>query len=166
METETGCCYVILFSNGFVKGGKSRDILKRYKTHKATATALGISVKEAFYTEPHGDYHANEKRLLSALATVSESRVGEFFRGIPKESAIKALDSLGFGMNAIDECYDKRWFIMAQDALVSLAKDNDLTGRSLRVLLYLMGRLDFENFIQVPQVEIAEELNLDRKSVV
>jgi hypothetical protein len=165
MNTETGYCYVVLFSNGFVKGGKSRDVFKRYRTHKATAAALGMSVKGAFYTEPHQDYHASEKQLLSALSAASESRVGEFFRGVPEESAVEALDSLGLGMNAIEECYDKRWFIMAQDALVALAKDNDLTGRSLRVLLYLLGRLDFENFIQVAQIEIADDLNLHKQAV-
>jgi hypothetical protein len=29
----------------------------------------------------------------------------------------------------------------------------------------LLGRLDFENFIQVPQVEIADELNLHKQAV-
>jgi DNA-binding MarR family transcriptional regulator len=165
MNTETGYCYIVLFSNGFVKGGKSRDVLKRCKTHRATAAALGLSVKGAFYTEPHGDYHANEKRLLSALAEVSENRVGEFFRGVEKTAALEALGSLGYGLNTIEECYDKRWFIMAQDALVILAKDKDLTLEPKNVLLYLLSQLDFENFMHVPQVEIAEALGMDKSKV-
>ena len=68
-------------------------------------------------------------------------------------------------IKSIDECYDRRWFIMAQDALLMLATDDELTGKSLKVLLYLLARLDFENFIQVPQVEIANELKLHKQDV-
>ena len=31
--------------------------------------------------------------------------------------------------------------------------------------MYLFSRLDFENYIQVPQVEIAEDLNMHKQSV-
>jgi predicted transcriptional regulator len=165
MNTGDGCCYIVLFSNGFVKGGKSRDFFKRYKTHKAMAAALGLSVKGAFYTEPHGDYHANERQLLFALAKAAESWVGEFFRGIEEAAAIQALKSLGHGLNTIEECYGERWFIMAQDALVLLAKDKDLTLEPKNVLLYLLSQLDFENFMHVPQVEIAEALGMDKAKV-
>ena len=119
MNTEVGFCYIVLFSNGFVKGGKTKDIFKRYKTHKATAIALGISVKKAFYTEFHPDYHANEKRLLSALSAASKERVGEFFRGVTEISAVQALNSLGFRINSIEECV---LGMMSQDAMLFLAR--------------------------------------------
>ncbi len=95
-----------------------------------------------------------KKRLLASV----DLATGEILQGVPVWVA-------GQKKTAFTKLYDKRWFIMAQDALVALAKDNDLTGRSLRVLLYLLGRLDFENFIQVPQVEIADELNLHKQAV-
>jgi predicted transcriptional regulator len=162
MNTESGFCYVVVFSNGFIKGGKSGDIFKRYKTHKATATALGISVKRAFYTEPHSEYHSNEKRLLSALSAVSEERVGEFFRGTSEDSAIEVLCSLGLEISLIEECI---LGMMSQDALLALAKDKELTLAPKNVLLYLLSQLDFENFIQVPQVEIANALDMDKAKV-
>jgi predicted transcriptional regulator len=40
----------------------------------------------------------------------------------------------------------------------ALAMDIRLDGVDLRVFLYLTSRLDFENFLQVPQAEIAEAL--------
>ncbi len=52
-----------------------------------------------------------------------------------------------------------------RDAFLMLARDGELTGKSLKVLLYLLARLDFENFIQVPQVEIADEMNLHKQAV-
>ncbi len=158
MNTETGYCYVVLFSNGFVKGGKSRDVFKRYKTHKATAAALGISVKGAFYTEPHEDYHANEKRLLSTLSMVSESRVGEFFRGVAEKSAVEALNSLGFGMNVIEN----GWFMAFQDSFEELAKDRELWGQPMAILCYLFSKLDFENDIAIQQADIAKALEIDK----
>ena len=54
---------------------------------------------------------------------------------------------------------------MAQAALMTLAKDKELTGRPRRVLDYLMAVLDFENFVQVSQADIAEELDLHRPDV-
>lgn len=144
MNTELGYCYIVLFSNSFVKGGKSRDFFKRYKTHKTTAAALGLSIKGAFYTQPHGDYHANEKRLLLALAEASQHRVGEFFRGVDETTAVEALSSLGHGLNVIREFYGERWFIAGQEAFEALAKDRELWGQPTAVLHFLLGKLDFE----------------------
>lgn len=160
MNAELGFCYIIMYSNGFIKGGKSRDVFKRYKTHKATAIALGISVKKAFYTEPHPTYHANEKRLLSALAAASEERVGEFFRGATEDSAIKALGSLGLGISLIEESP----FGISPEAFLALA-NSGLGMEARRVLDILLARLDFENWVHLPQAEIATMLNMQRSHV-
>lgn len=61
--------------------------------------------------------------------------------------------------------YGTRWYMSSQDALEAIAKDPDMTGQVLRVFLYLCSRLDFENFIQVPQVEVAEELGIGKDRV-
>lgn len=53
----------------------------------------------------------------------------------------------------------------SQDAVLALAQDKDLAGRPTRVLLYMLARLDFENFILVPQSEVASALQLDRGNV-
>lgn len=58
-----------------------------------------------------------------------------------------------------------RFFMANQDALVEIAKDKDLTLEPKNVLLYLFGKLDFENYIQVPQVEISKALNMDKSKV-
>lgn len=161
MNIQTGYCYIVLFSNGFVKGGKSRDVFKRYKTHKATAAALGLSVKSAFYTGPHGDYHASEKRLLSALAEASEHRVGEFFRGVEAAAALEALDSLGYGLNAIEDYYDGRGLILAQEALLKLATNSaNMTLSDLRVFHCLLAHVDHENFVLTSQAEMAEKIGM------
>jgi hypothetical protein len=56
--------------------------------------------------------------------------------------------------------YGKGWYMQSQDAVLALAQDKELAGRPTRVLLYLLARLDYENFIHIPQVDIAEALEL------
>ena len=48
------------------------------------------------------------------------------------------------------------WFMVFQDGLQRLAADGSLTARQLRVLIFLMSRLSFENYIHVAQTEIAQ----------
>jgi len=54
---------------------------------------------------------------------------------------------------------------MSQGAFQLIAADRELTLEPKNVLLYLFSRLDFDNFIQVPQFEIAEALKMDKAKV-
>ena len=110
--------------------------------------------------EPHPAYCANEKRLLSALAAVSEERVGEFFRGATEDSAIEALDSLGLGRMSIEECI----FGMPKNGLEALAAFR-LTGETYSVMLHLMSKLSFDNWINVTQADIGKKLGLSQPNV-
>jgi len=56
--------------------------------------------------------------------------------------------------------YGRKWFMQSQDAVLLLAQDKELAGQPTRVLLYLLARLDFENFIYVKQTDIAEALEI------
>jgi DNA-binding transcriptional ArsR family regulator len=61
--------------------------------------------------------------------------------------------------------YSKGWVMNSQEALELLASDQDLTKESLRVLMFLMARLDFENWIQVTQIEISEKLGIKKPNI-
>jgi len=61
--------------------------------------------------------------------------------------------------------YAKGWVMNSQEALELLATDKELTGENYRVLLFLLSRLDFENWIQITQSEIAEKLDLKKQNV-
>jgi chromosome condensin MukBEF complex kleisin-like MukF subunit len=61
--------------------------------------------------------------------------------------------------------YGSRFFMANQDALLEMARDPELTLEPKNVLLYLFSRLDFENYIQVPQVEIADDLEMPKQNV-
>lgn len=57
----------------------------------------------------------------------------------------------------------QRHFTMNQDALKILAKT--LTGEQFKVLMILLADLDYENYIQVAQADIAESLDMQKTNV-
>lgn len=61
--------------------------------------------------------------------------------------------------------YNKGWIMNSQEALKLLATDEDLRGEAYKVLLILMATLDFENWIQISQKEIAETLKMKKQNV-
>jgi DNA-binding transcriptional ArsR family regulator len=61
--------------------------------------------------------------------------------------------------------YGKGWVMNSQEALEILAKDKEITGETYRVLFLICARLDFENWVQVPVTEIAQELDLRQPNV-
>ena len=56
----------------------------------------------------------------------------------------------------------ERWFMAFQDTFIEIAKDPDMTGETMKVLMYLFGKLDFENFIQQTQIDVAEGLGMKK----
>ena len=61
--------------------------------------------------------------------------------------------------------YNTGWFMTSQDALETLASDEDISKEAFRILMFLMARLDFENWIQVTQKEICEKTNIKKSNV-
>lgn len=59
----------------------------------------------------------------------------------------------------------ERWFMAFQDSFEEIAKDPELTLEPKNVLFYLYSKLDFENFIQQTQMEIAEGLGMKKQQV-
>ena len=52
-----------------------------------------------------------------------------------------------------------------QDSLIKIAKDKEFTSSAKTVLFFLMGNLEFENYMLLRQVDIARELELDKSDV-
>ena len=61
--------------------------------------------------------------------------------------------------------YNKGWIMNSQEALEIVARDKDIKGETYRVLFFMCARLDFENWIQITQKEIAENLEMKRQNV-
>ena len=61
--------------------------------------------------------------------------------------------------------YGKGWVMNSQDAALIIAKDKDIKGETHRVLWFIIGILDFENWVQISITEIAKELNIKQPHV-
>lgn len=57
----------------------------------------------------------------------------------------------------------ERHFTMNQKALLAIA--NELNHEQMRVLMALLAELDYENYIQVAQMDISEALKMKRTNV-
>ena len=78
---------------------------------------------------------------------------GEIVEGVPVLCGVK------------HNPYAKGWVMNNQEALEIIAKDKEITGRIHRILWFLVARLDFENWIQISQKEICEELSMRKEDV-
>ena len=78
---------------------------------------------------------------------------GEIVEGVPVLCGVK------------HNPYAKGWVMNNQEALEIIAKDKEITGRIHRILWFLIARLDFENWIQISQKEICEELSMRKEDV-
>lgn len=83
-----------------------------------------------------------------------DRQTGEILEGMPVWIGAKPIS-----------IYGHRWFQVSQDPLLQIAQDKELAGRPMRVLVYLLARLDFENYIQVPQAEIVKALDIEKANV-
>ncbi len=59
----------------------------------------------------------------------------------------------------------KRWIMGDQNFFYQLAQDKELNITDRRVLDYLISVMDFENYVSVPQDEIANKLGVSVRSV-
>lgn len=60
---------------------------------------------------------------------------------------------------------NNRWMMTFQDALAKIATDKELTSTSKTVFLLLLSELEFENYIHLKQVTIAEKLEMQKSHV-
>ena len=85
---------------------------------------------------------------------IYDRRTGEKLEGLP--TLCRPRQWNGFG---------DRWLAMSMDAARELALDPRLQGQDLRVLLLLMYRLDFENWLRVSQADLAAELGMQKQNL-
>jgi len=77
----------------------------------------------------------------------------------------ESLDLSGFIVFPPKVPVGERFFMGFQDAFISIAEDREMKSQPRRILYYLMGNLDFENFIQISQVEICKRLVMKKSDV-
>lgn len=61
--------------------------------------------------------------------------------------------------------YQKGWFMNNQETSILLAKDKEIKGQTHRILRFIEGILNFENWLYISVTEIARELDIHRQDV-
>jgi hypothetical protein len=61
--------------------------------------------------------------------------------------------------------FKEKFFMLFQEPIGELATDRAMTGESLRMLLFLFSKMDYENYVNISQMEIADQLDIARSSV-
>lgn len=79
-------------------------------------------------------------------------KTGEILQGVPVYVQAKVK-------------WREEFFMAIQEAFEALAKDKDLTGKPMSVLMYMFSKLGFENYIYLQQLEISEALGLHQPHV-
>lgn len=91
---ERGYLYVIAFSTGTVKVGKTKRPEKRFGEHEREAAAFGGTITERWLSAAHDGYATNEGRLIDACATEGTQIRREYFSGLPFARAKEIAESL------------------------------------------------------------------------
>ena len=90
VSKDKGFCYVVFFSNGVAKAGKTTNLLARTKKHESDAHKFGNSIDSILFTEQINDFDQIEVRMLSALKKIATSNRGEYLHGISKSACTEA----------------------------------------------------------------------------
>lgn len=61
--------------------------------------------------------------------------------------------------------YGERWLAMNQETMAKVSADKTLKSEPLRLWLYLLSVLDFENWIAVKQADIAAKLGIHKVNI-
>ena len=95
MNENQGVCYLIAYDNGTIKAGKSIRIMARVNEHRAASKRFGINISHVFHTEPHDDFDATERLMLSTLKSIALNEYGEYFKGVQFDHAVQELSKVG-----------------------------------------------------------------------
>jgi len=91
-----GYLYVIQFSSGTIKVGRTGDPASRLRGHRRHAWAFGVSIARAWVSNAHPEHEATETRLIDfAASTATGDRARrEFFHGADFDKLVRYATTL------------------------------------------------------------------------
>jgi len=146
--------YIIENGSGHKKIGVTANIQKRM-TQLNTAISTGI--RSVIISEFMPNAYTLEKQLHKAN---KEHRLnGEWFREIVDFCDVE------FSYLEGNLLKNKDFFFMFQQSLKLIASCEELNGTDLKVFMFLLSELDFENYIRVTQKRIVEHTKIKQQHV-
>jgi hypothetical protein len=94
-DASLGHIYVIRFSTGACKAGKTIDYPRRLKEHETDARRLRVTVAGQWCSAPHWNYESNERELLALLGKPSAAQ--EYYHDVDFDHVVTlALSRLNY----------------------------------------------------------------------
>ena len=91
----SGHIYVIEFSSGIVKPGRTRSWRTRRRDHEASGLVHGVEISREWVSPLHCEYRVNESMLLSFVADRGTRAHGaEYFVGVDFDEIVEFAESL------------------------------------------------------------------------
>jgi hypothetical protein len=146
--------YIIENGNRHKKIGVTSDIQKRMAQLN---TAISTGIRSVIISDFMPDAYTLEKQLHEAN---KEHRLnGEWFREIVDFCGIE------FSYTNRNILKNKDFFFMFQQSLKLIASCEELNGTDLKVFMFMLSELDFENYIRVTQKRITEHTKIRQQHV-
>ena len=146
--------YIIENGSRHKKIGVTSDIQKRMAQLN---TAISTGIRSVIISDFTPNAYALEKQLHEAN---KEHRLnGEWFREI--------IDFCDVEFSDLERKFfkNKDFFFMFQKSLELIASCEELNGTDLKVFMFLLSQLDFENYISVTQKRIVEHTKIKQQNV-
>lgn len=122
MNPKSGSLYVIEFSTGIVKVGRSENPTQRLQAHRGHAYSLGVAILYDWYSPVINNFIVAEQTLINwCVHRATTQRSAEYFTGIDPHEAVMFAETLIMAS-------DKKWTY--RDMLVKWSISNE-TGRTL-----------------------------------
>lgn len=92
-----GYVYVLAFSNGDVKVGRTQNARNRLKTHRSTARRFGLTVTDSWVSPLHLEWAMNEDTLkVIATKCGGSAKSPEYFAGADYAAVVTRANGLPF----------------------------------------------------------------------
>ena len=95
-QSDLGYVYLIRYSNGVVKGGRTRNPGQRLRTLETNGARLNLQVTHTWTSVPLSDVNGNERMLLRLLKSLGPRTPGglEYFLHVPFTVAKSRMENL------------------------------------------------------------------------
>ncbi len=122
---RVGFVYLLELSTDVVKIGSTTSPIKRLRKHRSAAEQFGISLRQAWLSEPTASYASLEAQLCGQARKAGYKTAGrEWFRGLRFDEAVELAEQL---------------MANARPRPLSSAVQRDLGSDALRILALALG---------------------------
>jgi hypothetical protein len=134
--TDDGHLYVIEFSTGLVKVGRTEIPKNRLTTHAKNAKAHGVDVARSWVSDRHAGHSISERQLIRFCAKIGTRVTGEHFSGLDFGMTCRAASTFADAQQtAYEQRVDRERFAYLDRLLAAVNGDESKTWAEAQAAL-------------------------------